>query len=487
MGILRLMAILGALCAVFPGNTAALAGSGTIDAVLAIDTSGSMKKTDPSGLRVEAAKLFLSLLEDGNRVGVLAFDTASRDLHPLQVLGQDRSAPLERLNHITSDGQFTNLEKALRRAYDMLPRADGRERCIILMTDGKMDIGDPEEDRLATERLLGTFTPFLRKEGVRVYTIAFTSFSDLDFLKQLALNTRGFFYLARRDTDLHVTFTNIYDNLAGPETLPIQGNEFYVDRSVMEMNIVVTKASQDTNVELIHPDRVRLTHERHPPEVRWFRSSSFVMINVPEPMVGTWRVRYGAEKGNRVFILTDLRLMTSVKSHVVPRDELLPVEVWLQEGEGEGKVLSLQEVSVTCEVETAEGGLVSLPLLDDGRPPDREPGDGVFTGVFQPSTTGEHLLRIHAKTMTFERQKEHPFYVPEEEMAILKDPQERNEVAAPGPAHPPAPPAEAPSEGVDWGWVLVRLLLINGAVALIVAGVFGYRRVRGRKAVVGED
>ena len=44
-----------------------------IDAVLVMDSSGSMKTTDPQKLRIPAAKLFISLLGKDDRVGVISF------------------------------------------------------------------------------------------------------------------------------------------------------------------------------------------------------------------------------------------------------------------------------------------------------------------------------------------------------------------------------------------------------------------------------
>ena len=44
-----------------------------IDAVLVLDSSGSMKHTDPLNLRLPAAKLFIALLGDKDRAGVISF------------------------------------------------------------------------------------------------------------------------------------------------------------------------------------------------------------------------------------------------------------------------------------------------------------------------------------------------------------------------------------------------------------------------------
>jgi len=47
--------------------------TGGIDVILVMDSSGSMKKTDPMTLRIPAARLFLSLLGKHDRAGVVSF------------------------------------------------------------------------------------------------------------------------------------------------------------------------------------------------------------------------------------------------------------------------------------------------------------------------------------------------------------------------------------------------------------------------------
>jgi uncharacterized protein (DUF58 family) len=57
----------------FSVNLVYSADNGNIDVVLVMDSSGSMKKTDPQSLRIPAAKLFISLLKDGDRASVISF------------------------------------------------------------------------------------------------------------------------------------------------------------------------------------------------------------------------------------------------------------------------------------------------------------------------------------------------------------------------------------------------------------------------------
>jgi uroporphyrinogen-III decarboxylase len=51
----------------------AQAADGGVDAVLVMDSSGSMAKNDPHKLRVPAAKMFMSLLGEQDRIGLISF------------------------------------------------------------------------------------------------------------------------------------------------------------------------------------------------------------------------------------------------------------------------------------------------------------------------------------------------------------------------------------------------------------------------------
>ena len=53
------------------------------DIMLLIDSSGSMKKTDPRDYRKESARLFISLLSEEDNVGVISFGDTAKTLIPL--------------------------------------------------------------------------------------------------------------------------------------------------------------------------------------------------------------------------------------------------------------------------------------------------------------------------------------------------------------------------------------------------------------------
>ncbi len=499
---LRAIHFLCAFCALQLCPVRTSASEKAMDIVLAIDTSGSMQKTDPHGLRAEAARLFVELLGPEDGVALVAFDTTSRVLADLGQAGGNRSLLKDRLSHIPSDGKFTNLHEAIRSSRKILEASARESRAVILMTDGKMDLGDARRDRELELRLLEDHLPSLRAEGIRVFAIAFTELSDVRFLKQIAFLTEGFFYLTEKDDDLHVTFAEIYEHMVAPDALPIREKQFYVDRSVRNLDIVVTKENAETGVGLEMPDRRVLTLEKHPRNVRWHQARAFEMISVSGPLVGTWHIHYGAERGNRVFVLTDLKLMNSFRAGLLAPDTEVMLEVWLQEGTAtaEPAPVAIQDVRMTAEIVPKGGEGIFVRLNDAGRHGDGRAGDGVYTAMIRPPGRGEFLLNLQARGLTFEREQNVAFYVPEEELEEALAQAEKTAAApASRPPAPTAPPGEpepdAPVEvgpppvperqGVTWGSVLVRFLAINAVLGLCLAVFFLWRRRNDRKA--GED
>jgi len=454
-----------------------------------IDTSGSMKLTDPNNLRAESLRLLFSLLPEDCRFGLLTFDTETRTLRNPDRIASDRDALLPLLRGITSAGRDTDLERPLREAYRLLRTTGASERMILLLTDGKMDVGDPVLDRAANERLAHEILPVLAQEGIRVHTVAFSPHSDVEALKEMALVTRGFFQLVDNPERIHLAFVDVFSRTSPFHAIPLHGSRFFVDRSVSELTIVVTKQGAAQDVRLRLPDKSAHVHHRHPPGWQWFPSHAFEMITVSAPEVGTWEVEYGAEEGNSVFILTDLRLLVSPEREVVIPGEDVRVRAWLQQGE-EDRVAPapvLSETRMSGEVACPDGTRSAFPLVEGTSAQDGTPNDspGVYQGVFKPCGPGQHDIKVTCKAMTFEREKRLQVHVVEEgRLAALpagptkRKPEEKTEVASITPSSPESEPA---GQGPGWAWVLWRLLVVNGFLLAFSGGWIARARYRARR------
>jgi hypothetical protein len=364
-----------------------------IDVVLVMDSTGSMKKTDPQSLRMPAAKMFISLLGKNDRAGVIRFSDSADALSPLTFpdSGSGKNILFQAIDGITSTGLHTNLYDALHKGLEVVSREKktGREQIIVLMSDGLMDTGDPQKDKALTEKLGTDLTKMLIDRGVKVYAIAFTGDSDSDLLEKVSKHTGGFFNLAVTDKDFHVVFASIFESLKSPDMLPISDNGFLTDRSVEEVTIVATKGSPDTTIQLASPGGDKYSFNNKPPGIEWFASNTFEMMTIKRPAEGRWEIFFSAGKNNKAYIMTNLTLRTDFNNTYPLFGETLDINAWLEK---EGSPVSAKEIldkiELYFELSRPDGETVRLKPLNKG--------DGIFSKKIELYTPGNYTLRLVA-------------------------------------------------------------------------------------------
>jgi hypothetical protein len=437
-----------------------------MDVVLVMDSTGSMKKTDPLSLRMPAAKMFISLLDKNDRAGVIRFSDSADALSPLTLLdsGGNKNILFQAIDGITSTGLHTNLYEALLKGLGVVSdeKEAGREKIIVLMSDGLMDTGDPEKDRALTEKLGTELTKKLIDKGVKVYAIAFTGESDRDLLEKVSKRTGGFFNLAKADKDFHVVFASIFEGLKAPDMLPISENGFLTDRSVEEVTIIATKGSPDTTIQLASPGGSKYSFNDKSPDIEWFASNAFDMITIKRPAEGRWEIFFSTGENNKAYIMTNLVLQTDFKDPYPFFGETLDINVWLEK---EGRPLDakeiLEKIEVHFELSGPDGETVRLQPINKG--------DGVFTKKIELFTPGNYTLRLVADGKTFQREKDVTFKV-----SSVKESKEDLR-ARQLPSETESPPARAeaglPAEDTfSWKKVIVQFAAINVMFCVIIFG-----------------
>ena len=409
--------------------------AGGVDAVLLIDSSGSMAKNDPDKLRVPAAKMFMSLLGDTDRIGLISFSDNGYPVLHLTAPGPKTNARiLSSADRVSSKGVYTNLHAAMEKGLAMLAKEgkDGQEPMLVLMSDGRMDVGDSDEDFALTQKLQKELVAKAKQRGVKVYTIAFTEGSDVDLLHSVARETGGLFKLARSDKDLHEVFSAIFESAKDPDMLPIKGGEFTVDSSIQEVTIVASKEREDVRIFLQSPDGKKLGSDDAGDKLKWFLSQHFDMITVKNPRQGTWKL-LGTGGKNHAYIVTNMSLNHSPQSPSLKVNEDMVLEAWLEQ---DGKLLNKEAVlthtKFSMDIQVPSGETAHFELHDQGREGDKEAADGKYSTLLAYQNPGSYQIDLIAQGETFSRQKTIHF-----------------EVQAPPPglsAPVPKPVAEAPQQ-----------------------------------------
>lgn len=482
-----------------------------VDAVLIIDSSGSMKETDPRRLRVPAAKMFISLLDAEDRVGLISFSDGAYPVTHLTPAEKGNQAKLfAGVDKVSAKGAYTNLHAALAKGMDMLEREGDkkRRRMLVLMSDGKMDTGDFDKDKALIEKIRGETIEALAKEGIEVYTIAFTEASDMPLLREIAERTAALSRLASNDRELHEVFSQIFESAKQPDMLPMEGGAFMVDAAVEEVTVVASKAAPDVEIKLEMPDGRAILAANAGKAVRWFKSEQFDMITVEKPPAGQWHLRSSDNRGDKAYVVTHLGMDARIGETPVYAKAEQSGEAWLHDkGEIITKPEILGQTQFHLEIAPPEGEKQSVTLADGGQSGDRAAGDGVFANTLSFAQPGQYQVHVIAKNANFQREKSvivdvvepkvgaaSPAPAPEAETAPEEQPAEAKSeeahaenAAAEQPAAPDEGKQEEKKKGMNIGLIISLFVLVNLLIGAGVGGFIFWRRRKAAKAAPAAD
>jgi hypothetical protein len=452
VGALTLAALIGLMPVVYP-STATSQGqkldqalSDRVDAVLLLDASGSMRRTDPLKLRNEGAKLFTGFLKPGDRLAIVSFGDATEVIRPLSDYdGSQGNAVAESIVRVGDDKQFTDIYAGIRAAGDLLAGAkrEGAQPVIVMLSDGKMD-PDPVSgsDSLLTDKLLNEYLPQIKAQGLKVHTLALSELADQNLLRQIAVATDGVNFVAPTAETVHKSFADLFLVVKKPQVLPLTSKGLKVDADIQEATFYINR-EEGSEVKLVKPDGAELSAKSLDPAVKWFEGQKFDVITVEKPEPGDWVV-VGVNPGDGfATVLTNLKLVSDWPSGIY--DGQKPVlQARLYDG---AKPIVLPQmtgqirygVRITPTDKVAEP-VVKEFLVDDGNRGDQIANDGVFSLEIEGLEPGEYRLQVVARAPTFERSQQLPFRV-RPRMVSLKV------IKRDGAAHAAAPSGSATSDG----------------------------------------
>jgi len=404
---IKLLLILGLFLFFITAN--AFSAEKGMDVALVLDTSGSMKKNDPNQLRIQAAKLFVNLLSRKDRVSLVGFSNRAYAITPLLPLNSRKNETklLKAIDRMSTNGRYSNLHDALEGGYDLLKsqKSEDRTRHIILMSDGKMDLGNKERNLKLLEKTLEKLTPKLSKEDIKVHTIAFTRDSYIPLLKLAAEDTGGQFILLKDANGIHQVFENIFERTKSPETLPVEDGSFVVDKNVKEVTIVASKFKHDTLITIQSPDGEEITLDNYKKNVNWYQARKFDLVTIKNPLPGYWRIKY-SEGGNKAYIVSDITLeSSSTKSHAEPG---APLHIQAQLKRKNRRIRNKSLLSTTkfrVKVTSPTGAEIENELNDDGSEIGSERQDGIYGISYAFEKQGPYKIEVTAKGETFDRKK----------------------------------------------------------------------------------
>uniref|UniRef100_A0A8A2VG66 VWA domain-containing protein n=1 Tax=Haloterrigena alkaliphila TaxID=2816475 RepID=A0A8A2VG66_9EURY len=173
------------------------------DFVFVMDESGSMSGSPIYYSRL-AAKRFVDALLDGDRAGLVGYDSNANLLQELTRDHDSLNASIESL----SAGGGTHTEAGLRTGLQHLEAngMENRSQVMLLLSDGKSNYGSYPR-RVAEDAA---------DRGIQISTVGLGNSIDEDELRSIADSTGGDYYHVADEKDLPETFERVAENESEP-------------------------------------------------------------------------------------------------------------------------------------------------------------------------------------------------------------------------------------------------------------------------------
>lgn len=450
--VLVLLLLLGCLSCTALGLLVrqATAGEPGSDVMLAIDNSNSMFDkngvgSDPELRRIEAAQMFISYrgVDSGSsshRLGVIFFGGEAKEVVPLTPLTSDDER--SKMMSLIADPQrmeWTDPAAALTLSRKALLSSgqQGRERAVVLLTDGKPEWDHdptPEESRAVIDDLRRIGDQYA-EDGIDLFVILLANeATDADpeigttyvpLWRSITETTGGRFYQVRRADDLFTIYHDILLTLSATESAgPVvdtmlegtpQQETVVIEPNLARVTYLVRLSSTDVAATIHRPNGKRLKLDD--PDVRHAGWGTTAIWGVTRPQSGEWQVRMGGQ--GSVTVWKDFLPLPQQERVSDPSPTPLPPSPTPTVTSSPTPVPRLvvrdwpetafvgRPVQVSASLQPEPTGqatywaawqldgaeVASGRLLDDGREGDARAGDGRYGALITPPTTGTLFLQ----------------------------------------------------------------------------------------------
>lgn len=420
---LILSSYLGLICCFFGYFSPALAdqkperGDAPVDVVVLVDSSASMRLSDPDQLRKQAVSTFVSTLGPKDRIAIAEFSEAAQIRAPFESAGSSQTLG-EHIKSLGDSGEFTDILAAINVGAELF-RAKGRpiaRKLMILLSDGKMDPSprkySPSE---ATAKLVGEILPEVKRAGIEVHTIALGGESDRELMSQIAQVTDGVGWYASDPGALANLLREILKNGKGPTDSGLRAQRILSFEDRLEEVIIYVKRTPGSLISIVSPEGERYSGRESPREgIKWFQNEEFVLLAVSEPPTGDWIVDGLRDPDQFVAFFTDLKATVRWPSALFIGSEAV-IEAVLIEGSRPISIPALSRairasVQVVSTDRVAEP-MVSGEMVDDGTLGDLITEDGVFSRQAIVQELGNFKVSVTLRGPFFERSAQQSFFV----------------------------------------------------------------------------
>ncbi|WP_340021491.1 vWA domain-containing protein [Paenibacillus sp. FSL K6-1096] len=460
---------------------AASAAPSHIDAVLLIDVSNSMNKSDKNKIANEAMKMFIDMLStQGDKVGIVAYtDKVEREKALLGIQSAGDKQDLKDFIDGLSRGPYTDLAIGMKEAVKVLENGSdpSHEPMIVMLADGNNDLNEASGRKQSdSDQELKAAVEAAKQKGYPVYTIGLNADGKLNknILAGLSSETGGKAFTTNSADDLPQILSEIFASHLKLKVVPVPSITASGDfqdvtvnipnSSVLEANIsimsskpVTAKLSDPSGKEVAIPsDKVLLS-----------KSSTYTLIKLLSPEQGDWKLQVKGVPQDKIDINLVFNYDLELKLDALPaksygKGDKVEISSHLYSNGAEVTEASLYQemkaVLLATDVDT--GQVQEIPLDNSG---------AAFKGAFEIQDSHEYKLKVRAEESSFYRESD--------ELTINA---KTGTVATAPPSAGEEPAAEEKSSGTLY-------YIIGGAVLLLAAiAAFLLLRRKANRGFVGQ-
>lgn len=398
-----------------------LSDAAGIDVVMVIDSSKSMKKSDSNNITVDAAKMFVDMMEiEGSRVGIVPFSgtigevTDIRSIDSVSDKKEIKSAIASLSGNYYDD---TDIGLALKKSYSLLSKCSdvGNRKMILFFTDGAIDV--EEVENRTKEQSLSDVEQAVSQavdSGIRIYTIGLNADGSVDkeLLKSIADKSSGQANIVNSADELPGIFNDIFADFINSKTVGsgdyVTDGEHYTEvpleipnGSVQEANIVMITSNKLQDVQMIDPEGDIL--DVNGKDIILSVSNKYSMLKLVSPEEGKWKLRFKGDRGCKVHInlIYNYKVtLTGEMEEQLQEDGTVILELkgyFTKEGEIITDDALYKSFKVKAVIEKDE---------EAAAPVDLELKDGIFTGEVKLTEAGKYSIYLDGQGENAYRQSE---------------------------------------------------------------------------------
>ena len=345
--------------------------------IMVIDRSGSMMDGNYGVSRIDMAKeaaiRSLDHFQQGDRVGVVAFDSFPEwVMEPCNVT-ENKDALTNAIGSIQADGG-TSILPALKMAVDAMKEENTKQKHILLLTDGQAE--QSGYDSLLTE---------MRQRNITLSTVAVGGSADTQLLQRLANNGNGRYYFTDEFTDLPEIFAK-ETILAGKEF--INNRTFYPEQQdasaiLSGIDAVTELDGYISTTAKARADKVLISDKEEPILATWQYGLGRTVAWTPD-VHGQWTEKWLASDSG-------VKILRNAVSWMMKNNAMTDMTLTAEAGE-EDSVLRLtmpfsEEVSqVQVTVVSSDNETETIQM--------QSTAPGIYEGVFSSAKEGAYLTAV---------------------------------------------------------------------------------------------